>query len=368
MAAGRGARRPAALGTVLALTVDVPDVDVVRAWVDGAGAAGWTALVLGLAVVLLPGPALGGVGARRAGGRLRAGARRGVRRGLLAALAAFGLSRPSAALRPPACRSAARPGRRPDGPPGLRRRPDRAAAADDAVRRPQLRRGLTAIRWPPYVAGTALGLVPSTVVQVAIGASAGAVVDRATLTDRRPAAGRRRAPVARRRCLAPPATRWRRLTAPEEPAQHPAGAPWCGPRAAGSGRRGCRAPSARSARAGAAPTSRSFSRRVAAAGTGLTRPEAAQQQLSRRLGRPGGPSSGHPAHCPAVAVGGERPAAVRHVARVTPPVMSHEAASAPVTSTRAAIPTRAPRGRQGRAAGHDPARARRARRPVPGRR
>ena len=60
----------------------MPDVDVVRAWVDGAGAAGWTALVLGLAVVLLlPVLALGGVGARRAGDGILAGARRGVRRG-----------------------------------------------------------------------------------------------------------------------------------------------------------------------------------------------------------------------------------------------------------------------------------------------
>ena len=67
--------------------------------------------------------------------------------------------------------------------------------------------GLTAIRWAPYVAGTALGLVPSTVLQVAIGASAGAVVDRATPLTVVPLAGRRRPPgTARRRRLAPPAT------------------------------------------------------------------------------------------------------------------------------------------------------------------
>ena len=40
--------------------------------------------------------------------------------------------------------------------------------------------GLTAIRWRHYVAATALGLLPSTVVQVGIGASAGAVADYAT--------------------------------------------------------------------------------------------------------------------------------------------------------------------------------------------
>jgi uncharacterized membrane protein YdjX (TVP38/TMEM64 family) len=42
-----------ALGLVLALTVDLPSVDAVRAWVDGAGGAAWAAMVLGLALVLL---------------------------------------------------------------------------------------------------------------------------------------------------------------------------------------------------------------------------------------------------------------------------------------------------------------------------
>ncbi len=40
--------------------------------------------------------------------------------------------------------------------------------------------GLTGVRFAPYLFGTALGLVPSTVVQVGIGASAGFVVDRAS--------------------------------------------------------------------------------------------------------------------------------------------------------------------------------------------
>jgi uncharacterized membrane protein YdjX (TVP38/TMEM64 family) len=40
-------------GVVLALTVDLPGVTAARAWVDGAGGAAWTAMVLGLAVVLL---------------------------------------------------------------------------------------------------------------------------------------------------------------------------------------------------------------------------------------------------------------------------------------------------------------------------
>ncbi len=42
-----------ALGTVLALTLDLPEVDEARGWVADAGGAGWTAMVLGLALVLL---------------------------------------------------------------------------------------------------------------------------------------------------------------------------------------------------------------------------------------------------------------------------------------------------------------------------
>jgi uncharacterized membrane protein YdjX (TVP38/TMEM64 family) len=39
--------------------------------------------------------------------------------------------------------------------------------------------GLTAIRWAPYALATAAGLVPSTIVQVGIGASAGVLAERA---------------------------------------------------------------------------------------------------------------------------------------------------------------------------------------------
>jgi uncharacterized membrane protein YdjX (TVP38/TMEM64 family) len=41
--------------------------------------------------------------------------------------------------------------------------------------------GLTAIRLAPYALATAIGLVPSTIVQVGIGASAGVLADRATV-------------------------------------------------------------------------------------------------------------------------------------------------------------------------------------------
>jgi uncharacterized membrane protein YdjX (TVP38/TMEM64 family) len=170
-----------ALGGVLALVLDLPDVDEVRAWVDGAGGAGWTAMVLGLALVLLapvPRSALSvlvGVVAGFGPGLVIA-----LAGGLLAALAAFGLSRTLG-------RSAAT---RLAGP--------RLGRVDELMARRgfvavlagrllpivpfvvlSYGAGLTAIRWPPYVAGTALGLIPSTLVQVGIGASASAVAARA---------------------------------------------------------------------------------------------------------------------------------------------------------------------------------------------
>ncbi len=170
------------VGTVLALTLDVPEVDDVRAWVDGAGGAGWTAMVLGLALMLLapvPRSALSVLVGLVAG--FVPGLAVALAGGLLAAVTAFGLSRTLG-------RSAAT---RLAGP--------RLARVDELVTRrgftsvlagrllPMVpfvvlsyAAGLTAIRWAPYVTGTALGLVPSTVLQVGIGASAGAVVDRAT--------------------------------------------------------------------------------------------------------------------------------------------------------------------------------------------
>ena len=170
------------LGAAVAVTVDLPDVDVVRAWVGGAGAAGWTAMVLGLALVLLapvPRSALSVLAGLVAG--FGPGLAVALAGAMLAALAAFGLSRILG--RAAAARLAgARLGR-----------------ADELVARrgfvavlvgrllPMVPfvvlsygAGLTAIRWAPYAAATALGLVPSTVVQVGVGASAGAIVAGAT--------------------------------------------------------------------------------------------------------------------------------------------------------------------------------------------
>jgi uncharacterized membrane protein YdjX (TVP38/TMEM64 family) len=171
-----------ALGGVAALTVDLPDVDAVRAWVAGAGPAGWTAMVLGVAVVLLapvPRSAVSALVGLVAGfGPGLAVAFTGA---LLAALAAFGLSRTLG-------RSAAM---QLAGP-----RLERFDALVDrrgfvAVLAGRLLpmvpfvvlsygAGLTSIGWTPYAAGTALGLLPSTVVQVGVGVSAGAIVAGAT--------------------------------------------------------------------------------------------------------------------------------------------------------------------------------------------
>lgn len=169
-------------GAVLASVLELPDVDRARAWVEGAGGARWTALVLTVAVVLLapvPRTALSIlVGVVAGFGPGLAVALAGA---LLAALAAFGLSRTLG-------RSAVT---RLAGP--------RLGRVDDLLARRgfvavlaarllpvvpfvvlSYAAGLTGVRWRPYVAGTAVGLVPSTVVQVGIGASAGAVVTGAT--------------------------------------------------------------------------------------------------------------------------------------------------------------------------------------------
>jgi uncharacterized membrane protein YdjX (TVP38/TMEM64 family) len=164
-----------AVGGVLALTVDLPTVDVVRTWVDGAGGVAWAALVLGLACLLLapvPRSALSVLLGVVAG--FGAGLAVALAGGLLGGLAAFGLAR---ALGRPAVTRLAGP---------RLGRVDRLMV--DRGFWPLLvgrllpvvpfvvvsyGAGLTAVRVTPYALSTALGLVPSTVVQVGIGASAG---------------------------------------------------------------------------------------------------------------------------------------------------------------------------------------------------
>jgi uncharacterized membrane protein YdjX (TVP38/TMEM64 family) len=170
------------LGGILALTVDLPDVDVVRGWVAGAGPVGWTGMVLGVALVLLaPVPrsavsALVGVVAGFVPGLAVAYAG-----GLLASLVAFGLSRTLG--RAAATRLA---GARLDRVDALVTRRGFAAVLVGRLL-PMMPfvalsygAGLTAIRWGPYAAGNAVGLIPGTVIQVGVGASALAVIENAT--------------------------------------------------------------------------------------------------------------------------------------------------------------------------------------------
>jgi uncharacterized membrane protein YdjX (TVP38/TMEM64 family) len=169
-------------GVGAALVLDLPSVGTVRSWVDDAGITGLAALVLGYALVLLapvPRSALSVLVGVVAG--FWTGAAIAFTGGLLAALAAFGLSRTLG-------RSAV-----------LRLAGPRLTRVDDAVSDrgfvavltgrllpvvpfvvTSYGAGLTGVRFAPYLAGTALGLVPSTVVQVGIGASAGFAVGSAS--------------------------------------------------------------------------------------------------------------------------------------------------------------------------------------------
>jgi len=168
--------------TVLAVTLDLPGVGEVRAMVDAAGPLGWIAMVLGLALVLLapvPRSAVSVLVGVVAG--LGAGFAVAFAAGLLAALAAFGISRllgRSAATRLAGPRLA-----RVDGL--MARRGFAAVLAGRLLPMVPFAvlsygAGLTGIRWAPYAAGTAVGLVPSTLLQVGIGASAGSLPDVAT--------------------------------------------------------------------------------------------------------------------------------------------------------------------------------------------
>jgi uncharacterized membrane protein YdjX (TVP38/TMEM64 family) len=177
-----------AVGVVVALTVDLPSVAAARGSVDGAGGAAWAAMVLGLALILLtPVPrsaisVLLGVVAGFGPGLAVA-----LAGGLLGGLAAFGLSR---ALGRPAIARLAGP------------RLDRLdrVMADRGFWALLVGRllpvvpfvvlsygaGLTAVRPAPYALATAIGLVPGTVVQVGIGASAGALAGWTTVATAAP--------------------------------------------------------------------------------------------------------------------------------------------------------------------------------------
>ena len=169
-------------GLLLAVTVELPDVGTVRNWVDGAGPWTWAGIVLGVAVVLLapvPRSAVSVLLGVVAG--FQAGVAVALAGGLLGGLAAFGLSR--ALGRPAVARLAGRRMAVVD-----RLMVDRGFWALLAGRlipvvpfvAVSYGAGLTAVRLAPYALSTALGLVPSTLVQVGVGASAGVLADRAT--------------------------------------------------------------------------------------------------------------------------------------------------------------------------------------------
>ncbi|WP_155858712.1 TVP38/TMEM64 family protein [Candidatus Blastococcus massiliensis] len=171
-----------AAGAVVALTVDLPEVDVLRRWLRAAGPAGWAALVGGVGLVLMaPVP--------RTAVSVLLGLVVGFVPGLLVALTgamlgavlSFGVSRWLG--REAVTRLAG---------PRLERL-DRLLVDRGFV--PLLvgrlipvvpfvvlsyASGLTAMRLLPYAGATALGILPTTVVQVGVGASAPALVSSAT--------------------------------------------------------------------------------------------------------------------------------------------------------------------------------------------
>lgn len=169
-------------GLVLAFTVELPDVSTVRRWVDGAGVWTWTGIVLAVGLVLLapvPRSAVSVLLGVVAG--FQAGLAVALAGGLLGGLAAFGLSRVLG--RPAVARLA---GRRMESVDRLML--DRGFWALLAGRLVPIvpfvavsyGAGLTAVRLTPYALSTALGLIPSTVVQVGVGASTGVLAGWAT--------------------------------------------------------------------------------------------------------------------------------------------------------------------------------------------
>lgn len=162
-------------GGVAALTLDLPSAEQLRAVVPGAGAAAWPVLVGAVALVLLA-PVPRSVVSALLGAVLgfAAGLAVSFAGGLLAALLAFGLARWLG--RPAVARLV--------GP-----RLDRLAGGRTFVAVLGSRlvpvvpfvavnygAGLAGVRPAPFAAATALGMVPSTVVQVGVGASAGALL------------------------------------------------------------------------------------------------------------------------------------------------------------------------------------------------
>ncbi|WP_448624128.1 TVP38/TMEM64 family protein [Geodermatophilus sp. URMC 64] len=169
-------------GVVVALTVDLPSVDSVRAWLASAGTAGFVVLTGALGLALLapvPRTALSVLVGLVAG--FWVGLAVALGGALLGGLAGFALSRwlgRGAATRLAGPRLA-----RVDQLVGERGFVSVLTARLIPVVPFTLlsyAAGLTGVRLVPYLAATAVGLVPSTVVQVGLGASAPFVVEQAT--------------------------------------------------------------------------------------------------------------------------------------------------------------------------------------------
>ena len=161
------------LGALVASTVvDLPSVPVVRAWLDGAGPWAWLALALGQALALMtpmPRSALSVLVGAVAG--FWAGLALVLVGGLLGGLGGFLVSRWLG--REAVARSGSRL-RRLD--PALHERGFIAVLVARVM--PMIAfmlvsytAGLSEIRLIPYLLGTALGMVPGSVLYVAIGAS-----------------------------------------------------------------------------------------------------------------------------------------------------------------------------------------------------
>jgi uncharacterized membrane protein YdjX (TVP38/TMEM64 family) len=168
-----------AAGCVLALLVDVPDVATLRTWLDHRGATGWAVLLVGLALATLaPVPrtalsVLAGVLAGFWGGLALA-----LGSGVLGALAGFGLARWLG--RETVTRLAGPRLARADAL--LTRRGALAVMTGRLVpvtpfTLVSYAGGLSGIPVGPYLLGSAVGLVPGTVLHVTIGATVGAAGD-----------------------------------------------------------------------------------------------------------------------------------------------------------------------------------------------
>lgn len=172
-------------GAAVALTVDLPTVAGVRSWLDEGGAARWLAAVLGVSLALQAPVSrsaisvlLGAVVGFPAGLAVALGG------GLLGGLAGFALSRwlgRGAVARLAGARVAALD----------RRVGERGFASVLAARIAPVApfmvvsyaAGLSSVRLVPYLLGTAVGLVPWSVLYVGIGASVAATGSSTSLAD-----------------------------------------------------------------------------------------------------------------------------------------------------------------------------------------